>query len=572
MPGAIEPPPDPRGVRSYPPGGVHLSPRMTAIFGGLFGLAMVTTAVALLIQSVPQRNDRALTAGAAAASASAPRAGNPRAPQVPKKKVRVAIEGPWRLAELERDSSIHVERGVTQRKTLFDLLGDKGVTKAQVYRILKALDGIRKFEKTGKKDRFAVAIERATKRVKAFEYEVNPSEVYQAREGTDGLLTGQKLDLKIGEEEMSGAFYVSGDVAQSYQAGGFEDGILGALDEALTGHMSTEGFQEGGTVRVIATEETALGLFSRYKRIIAMEYRPPDPVGKPTRVYTFNGTEARGYWDERGHQPNGGGWRSPCPGAPITSRFNPKRMHPILHKIMPHQGTDFGAPSGTPIYAAYRGVIGFIGPHGATGNWIAVNHPGGIETGYAHMSRFAPGLKVGDKVGTHQLIGYVGTTGRSTGPHLHLSARKNGVFFDIETLHLDGDRTMPTTDRQAFLVAKADLDRRLEAIPLPELPAEPAKPVAAVASAQVDAPEAPAAQAKAGPGDKPGRHASQVGTPAALASAAAEPGIHPSKFQEAQGDGDDDDGAPDSPGAAAPVGAAAGSGGPSGLPDEEDEK
>ncbi|MEO5729149.1 MAG: M23 family metallopeptidase, partial [Byssovorax sp.] len=391
-------------------------------------------------------------------------------PPEPKRPKRVAIPGPWRISELEKDSSILVESGTMDRKSLLEVLGDKGVPKAQVYQIMKAFDGARKFEKSDRKERFTVAIERTSKRVKAFEYEVTAGEIWQSREGGDGLLSpGAKLDMKIAEGEVQGAFYVGSDLAAAIRDGGFEDGLATTLDEALAGHMSTEGFEEGGTVRVIATEETALGLFSRYKRVIAMEYRPADPAGKPVRVYTFNGQEARGYWDDRGKQPNAGGWRKPVPGAPITSRFNPKRLHPVLHTVMPHTGTDFGAPTGTPIYAAFRGVIESAGPAGACGNAVQIQHPNGINTGYCHMSRFA-NIKVGEHVGTHQLIGYVGTTGRSTGPHLHFFAKKNGVFFDAETLQLDGARALPGVDREAFAAAKAELDKRLDAITLPEPP------------------------------------------------------------------------------------------------------
>lgn len=583
MPGllspAAPPPPRPRDhvssrkeepgadapVPPRPPSAVHLSPRMTAIFGGIFGLATVTSVVALLIQAVPPRDERAIVAGTAATGSGAVSPESGDAPPVSKKKVRVAIPGPWRLAELDKDPALKVETGTTERKSLFTVLGDRGVPKAQVYRILKALEGVRKFDKTGRRDRFAVAYERATKRVRAFEYEVSPSEIYQVREGDSGLLAGGKLDLKIAEEEVSGTFYIGGDLKASAEAGGFEDGLLAVLDEAMNGKLSTESFEEGGTVRVIAAEETALGLFSRYKRVIALEYRPPDPAAKPARFYHFNGAEARGYWDEKGRQPYAGGWRSPVPGAPVTSRFNPKRLHPILKTVMPHNGTDFGAPMGTPIYAAYRGVVTFVGPHGATGNWVAIDHPGGIETGYAHMSRFAAGLKVGDKVGTHQLIGYVGTTGRSTGPHLHFSARKKGVFFDAETLHLDGDRPVPSGDRQAFLAAKAELDRRLDAIPLPEPPPEKPRPPAAVASASAGAaPEAPPI-AEGGKHPK-GGGAVVIGSPAALASAAAEPGIHPSKFIEVSGEEDDDIPAKPADGAKAP-----GKATPSPPPDEPDD-
>jgi murein DD-endopeptidase MepM/ murein hydrolase activator NlpD len=545
--------PEPPGLSR---GGVYLSPKMTAIFGGLFGLATVTSVIALLIQVVPPRDERAIVAGTAASgSASASVASRP--PPVSKRRVRVAIPGPWRIAELEKDSSISIDTGTMDRKSLLEVLGDKGVPKAQVYRIMKAFDGVRKFEKSGRKERFAVAIEKSSKRVKAFEYEVTPGEIWQSREGADGLLSaGAKLDMKIAEDETQGSFYVASDLAASAREGGFEDGVLGALDEALAGHMSTEGFEEGGTVRVIATEETALGLFSRYKRVIAMEYRPADPTAKPTRVYTFNGQEARGYWDDHGKQPNAGGWRKPVPGAPITSRFNPKRMHPVLHVIKPHTGTDFGAPSGTPIYAAFRGTIISAAPAGPCGNMVEIQHASGIVTGYCHMSRFA-NIHAGEQVGTHQLIGYVGTTGRSTGAHLHFFAKRNGVFFDAETLQLDGERSLPGADREGFLAAKAELDKRLEAIALPEPPAVDApKPEAPAASGSASAGAAIAADVPGppGPDGKPTRRAMVVGSPAALASAAAEPGIHPKSFVEDTGDDDED---PRPAGAVPPAGAVA---------------
>jgi len=507
--------------------------------------------LALLIQSVPPRDDRAMVAGSSSATAGSGEAEAPgeKAPAI-KKRERVPIPGPWRIEELKNDASVVIASATMDRRSFITALDEKGVPKAQAYRVIKAFEDLHKFDKCGKKDRFTVAMDRETRRVKAFEYEISPTEIYQAREGEDGLLKATKLDMKIGEEEYTGAFYVGSDLGASYKAGGFEDGLLEAIDDELSGLLSSESFKEGGTVRLIAVEETALGLFSRYKRIIAIEYRPADPAEKPTRVYRFDGTEARGYWDERGRQPHAGGWRSPVPGAPVTSHFNPKRKHPILKKIMPHNGTDFGAPSGTPVYAAYRGQVTFVGPHGPNGNFVAINHPGGIETGYSHLSRFAPGIKVGDKVGVRQLVGYIGTTGRSTGPHLHLSAKKNGKFFDVLTLHLDGDRPVPGVDRQAFLAAKADLDRRIDAIALPEPPPEPVKPAAsaapsesAAASAAVAAPEPSSesssesqASEEPKPGDAPrpapGSGAAVIGSPAARASAAAEPGIHPKAFVE----------------------------------------
>lgn len=519
-------------ARPLPPrahAGVHLTPRMTAIFGSLFGLATVTSIIALLIQVVPPRNERALIAGAALSNQASTPENTDAAKGQPQKRKREPIPGPWRLSELAKDPSVQIVSGTIDRQSFVAALASKDVPKAQTYRIMKAFEGTRKFDKCGRKDKFFVALDRATKKVRAFEFEVSPLEVYQAREDQTGILVGTRLDMKVAEAEVTGAFYVGKDLVAAYQFGGLEDGIIDTIDDALGGRISSEAFEEGSTVRVIAVEETALGLFARYKKIVALEYRPADPAEKPIRVYAFHGQEARGYWDDRGKQPYSGGWRMPCPGAPVTSHFNPKRKHPVLKKVMPHNGTDFGAPMGTPVYSAYKGTVDWVGPAGPSGNLVTIMHPNGIQTGYAHLSRFAPGIKIGMKLGVHQLVGYVGSTGRSTGPHLHFSAKKDGKFFDALTLQMDGERVLPPMDRAAFLEAKAELDRRLDAIPLPEPPPEkpapapaavPPSPAASAAPAAEGAPEAPQAPQPAG-------------DPAA---------IQPSGSVEATGDDDDEGG------------------------------
>jgi murein DD-endopeptidase MepM/ murein hydrolase activator NlpD len=107
----------------------------------------------------------------------------------------------------------------------------------------------------------------------------------------------------------------------------------------------------------------------------------------------------------------------------LTSTFG-MRMHPILGYSRMHQGVDFGAPMGAPIVAATDGVIAFAGRHGGHGNYVRISHSGGIATGYAHMSRII--AKVGERVRQGQLIGYVGSTGLSTGPHLHYEMYRGG--------------------------------------------------------------------------------------------------------------------------------------------------
>ena len=254
------------------------------------------------------------------------------------------------------------------------------------------------------------------------------------------------------------------------RAGAAHIGLM--LAKALDGHMDVDELERGDRVRIVAQEVTVLGDFARYAGIEALEVLPRDPKAKPLRIYYFHHARVGGYYSGRGQAPYEGGWRKPIKDAPRTSPWNPHRINPVLKKVMPHQGTDFGSPTGTPIGASSFGTVSFLGPAGPAGNLVKVMHPGGIETGYAHMSRFAAGLKVGDKVKRMQLLGYVGSTGRSTGPHLHFSAKRNGKFFDPLELKLDALELLPVEERATFLQQKQLLDRALEAIPLPEPPPE----------------------------------------------------------------------------------------------------
>lgn len=472
-----------------------ISPRMTAVFGGLFGLATVASIIALLIQIFPVEDQRAMAAQAESAQAERDEA-PPPPKKKPHKRERTILLGPWRVEALEKTHL--VVRDTMQRRSFIIALEEKGVPKAEVYRILKAMEGVRKFDRSGARDEFVVAMTRGNKKIEGFEYIVDPTEIYQAKLGDDGLLHGSRLDMKVRQDELTASFYVGKDLQKSYLAVGLEKGLDDVMNDAFNGHTSTEAFEEGGIVKLVVVETTSLGAFVRYERVKALEYRPPDPAKEPVRAYWFEGRESRGYVDGKGRRPSNKGWRTPVPGAPITSHFNPKRMHPVLKRVMPHNGTDFGAPSGTPVYAAYRGTVSFVGMQGASGNLVLIDHPGAIQTGYAHLSRFASGVDRGDKVGTRQLIGYVGSTGRSTGPHLHFSAKRDGKFIDPLDLELDALHVMPVSERSEFMTQKQALDAVLEAIPLPDPPEpEPAEEPAA--------PQEEASADEAGAEDEGGR-------------------------------------------------------------------
>jgi len=155
---------------------------------------------------------------------------------------------------------------------------------------------------------------------------------------------------------------------------------------------------------------------------------------KPITCFIFRPADANDFncldeYDQTGTITVSNGMVTPVSGGVMTSRFGPRR-HPILKKVLMHSGVDWAAPSGTPVRAAFDGVLAFAGDAGGYGNLIKLSHPGGTETRYAHLSRFAEGMAPGQQVKAGALIGYVGTTGRSTGPHLHFEFYRNGVALD----------------------------------------------------------------------------------------------------------------------------------------------
>lgn len=143
--------------------------------------------------------------------------------------------------------------------------------------------------------------------------------------------------------------------------------------------------------------------------------------------------------------------RTPVELARISSRFNPNRRHPVLNTVRPHRGVDYAAVTGTPIKATGDGRVVLAGRKGGYGNTVIIKHGQKYQTLYAHMSRFAKGLKSGDNVSQGQVIGYVGTTGLSTGPHLHYEFLVNGKHVDPLNVELPVSDPIPKAERTAFL-------------------------------------------------------------------------------------------------------------------------
>jgi murein DD-endopeptidase MepM/ murein hydrolase activator NlpD len=149
--------------------------------------------------------------------------------------------------------------------------------------------------------------------------------------------------------------------------------------------------------------------------------------------------------------------KTPINGARLSSPFG-KRKHPILGFTKTHYGTDFAAKSGTPIMASGSGTIISAKWCGGGGNCIKIKHNSTYQTIYAHMKSFARGMKNGKKVRQGQIIGYVGSTGMSTGPHLHYEVIENGKKINSQTLRLPSGKVLKGADRKLFEIHRIKTD------------------------------------------------------------------------------------------------------------------
>ena len=170
------------------------------------------------------------------------------------------------------------------------------------------------------------------------------------------------------------------------------------------------------------------------------------------------------YFDEKGQSAKKALMRTPIDGARLSSGFG-KRTHPVLGYTKMHKGLDFAAPRGTPIYAAGNGTVEYAGRKGAYGNFVLIRHNAEYTTAYGHMSRV--NTAKGRRVKQGQIIGYVGTTGRSTGPHLHYEIRRSGRQVNPFRVKMPSGRKLKGKELAAFQIVRTEIDRQYAQLALP---------------------------------------------------------------------------------------------------------
>jgi len=195
-------------------------------------------------------------------------------------------------------------------------------------------------------------------------------------------------------------------------------------------------------------------------RVLAAEFINQ---GKTYRAIYFQNAEGEGgYYTADGRNIRKAFLRSPIEFSRVSSGFSKARFHPVLNKWRSHKGVDFAAPIGTKVKVTSDGTVAFVGKQGGYGNVVTINHQGRYSTVYGHLSRFASGLRKGQHVGQGQVIGYVGMTGMTTGPHLHYEFKQGGVQRDPLNVALPDGKPVSDAQKAAFVEKTSDLFAQLD--------------------------------------------------------------------------------------------------------------
>jgi murein DD-endopeptidase MepM/ murein hydrolase activator NlpD len=349
-----------------------------------------------------------------------------------------------------------IDGKVGKSDTLGRVLKKSGLTAAETDEVIRALSGVFDFKtlRAGQTYR----IERGPDgRVKAFELVVSKVQTVRAARGADGAMVGTADNSQTRIETRSVGGRIDSSLYAAIKAAGESAALVDFFVDVFAYDLDFyNDTHDGDAFRVIVEKQvhdTGPGSapeLVRYRRILAAEY-----AGKAGTFRAFWFRD--GYFDGEGRSVERTLLKTPLKFQHVSSGFDRARMHPVLHTVRAHLGIDYAAPTGTPVWAAASGVIAQRGPAGGAGNLIVVAHDGGIETAYMHLSRFAEGQRVGQRVAAKTVIGYVGATGLATGPHLHFGVKQNGHYVDPSKLTPARSRSLSGGDLAAF---KAEIGKR----------------------------------------------------------------------------------------------------------------
>ncbi len=406
------------------------APAVAAGLGFAAILAVALAGAAGHLRAVPPP----ALAGAPPAAASAP---------VPAPPVRFTAV----TARLARDQTL------AQALFKLDLEG------AEVKAVVGALRGLFPFQRARPGDQLRLERREGERAVHRFGYRQGPADEWTVERLADGSLHASKRPVALTTEVVRVAVTIESSLYGTLERSGEDPNLAVLAADVLAWDVDFyQDVRAGDRMRMVVEKVFADGKLLRYGEVLGAEYDGA-ATGRKRLFRYVDPTGQASYFDDEGQSARRGFLKSPLRYANITSRFG-NRFHPVLGYNRAHEGVDYGAPTGTPVWAVGDGQVKSAGWNGGCGKAVVLRHRNGYETVYCHLSAVA--VSAGRSVSQKQIIGYVGQTGLATGPHLHYAVKRGGAFMNPLQLKVPRESPVPPEWLPDFRAKISPLRAKLE--------------------------------------------------------------------------------------------------------------
>ncbi|MEK6544806.1 MAG: peptidoglycan DD-metalloendopeptidase family protein [Elusimicrobiota bacterium] len=342
-----------------------------------------------------------------------------------------------------REPQVVVTSGMLKKNSfLYDELRAEGLAPVLADEVTRAMRPIFDPRRVRPGDRYEIWRSSAGMFVE-FRYWMSPVK-YMVVTGAEGAMkaTGYKVELQ--DQVVGGRVEITSSLWESMAGLGLDSELIYRLSDIFAWQIDFLTEPRKGDVLKLVWRRHSNATVVEEGDILIAQYIGKE-TGDKTAIY-FNGD----YYDEKGRSLKREFLRAPLNFRRISSSFARKRFNPVLRVWRPHHGTDYAAAHGTAVVAVGAGRVTYVGRKGGYGNYVGVAHNSAYMSAYAHLSRYAKGIKPGTRVEQGQVVGYVGSTGISTGPHLHFEFNKYGRPVNFLAERFDSGKNLAKKDMEAF--------------------------------------------------------------------------------------------------------------------------
>lgn len=381
----------------------------------------------------------------------------------------IKIKEPSVLYGMVVDDFLVIEDKVKRNERLGDILEAYNVPAKLINQVSQLSRNVFDARKIAANKKYTLICDQdSLKTAKALVYEPNPIDYIIFRFDDSLTVDVCKRDVITVEKSIAGE--IRSNLSETIEELGISHELTNKFVDIFGWQVDFQRLQKGDKFKLIYEESQVEGVTVSINQIKAIYF---EHFGSPYYAFPFDQGEGMNYYDAEGKSLRKALLKYPIEFTRISSRYTMSRFHPVQKRWKAHLGTDFAAPTGTPIRSVGDGTVEEAQYKSNNGNYVKIRHNGTYTTQYLHMSRIADGVRAGTRVRQGQTIGYVGSTGLATGPHLCYRFWKNGVQVDALKADLPPSEPIQKSHMPAFETVKGDLTKKLDSIAFPEQRQEP---------------------------------------------------------------------------------------------------